>query len=429
MLNDLSIIVLDDDPTGTQTVHNIPVFTTWEEMVFESAFEDKLPLFYILTNSRSLPENQAVDLAKTIGRNIYTASKTTGRAFLIISRGDSTLRGHFPSEVDAVALAAKMTNPLIILAPAFIEGKRYTIDNVHYLEVDGVLVPVAETPFAKDPSFGYKNSDLKDWIQEKSNGKITSTQISILEDDLSIISENTKVLIANAKSYDDLQNASLKIKKLLAGNRDIIIRSAASIVKTLGNIAFKNTLTKVDLTSHSITKTTNGGLVIVGSFVPITTQQLAYLQGKLDLPYLELKINDLLNPSENYIEDIVIQLEQCILKGNTPIIFSERKLLTGQTNEESLEIGNKISAVLVSIVQKLNIIPNFIIAKGGITSSDIATKGMAIKKAIVMGQILPGIPVWNASEDNKFHGIPYVVFPGNVGSESALYEVVNLLIQ
>ncbi|MBP6385982.1 MAG: hypothetical protein KA327_05120 [Pseudarcicella sp.] len=427
MLNDISIIVLDDDPTGTQTVHDVPVFTTWSEDVFTSAFQEKTPLFYVLTNSRSLPEDEAVLLAITIGENIYKASTITDRSFLIISRGDSTLRGHFPAEVDAVATASKLENPLTVLAPAFIEGKRFTIDNIHYLEINGELVPVAETAFAKDPSFAYKNSNLVDWIEEKSKGKITKSEVEVLDNQLLKISDSTKVLIVNAQNYEDLQKASEKIKQLLKNNRSIILRSAASIVKTLGSISDKSILTKQDLIGNSISS--NGGLVIIGSFVPITTQQLAYLQANMILPSIELKIADLLNPSADYIDNIVIRVESFIREGNTPVVFSERKLLTGNTNEESLAIGNKISATLVSIVQKLKLIPSFIIAKGGITSSDVATKGMAIEKATVLGQILPGIPVWNASKNNKYHGVPYVVFPGNVGSESALFEVVKLLTQ
>ncbi len=92
----VSIVVLDDDPTGTQTVHNIPVLTNWKLKTITDEFADKTPLFYLLTNSRSLTKAAAVDLASEVGASIFEASRKTHRAFEIISRSDSTLRGHFP---------------------------------------------------------------------------------------------------------------------------------------------------------------------------------------------------------------------------------------------------------------------------------------------------------------------------------------------
>jgi uncharacterized protein YgbK (DUF1537 family) len=67
------------------------------------------------------------------------------------------------------------------------------------------------------------------------------------------------------------------------------------------------------------------------------------------------------------------------------------------------------------------------LTKGGITSSDIATEGLAVKDALVCGQIIPGVPVWKLGAESRYPGLIYVVFPGNVGDAQALVEVVNKL--
>ena len=44
-----------------------------------------------------------------------------------------------------------------------------------------------------------------------------------------------------------------------------------------------------------------------------------------------------------------------------------------------------------------------------------------------MGQIQPGIPVWKLGPESRFPGLPYIIFPGNVGSDDTLKKVVKIL--
>ena len=76
---------------------------------------------------------------------------------------------------------------------------------------------------------------------------------------------------------------------------------------------------------------------------------------------------------------------------------------------------------------QLHVKPAYIIAKGGITSSDVGTKALKVKKALVMGQIQKGIPVWLTGEESKFPGMPYIIFPGNVGDKDTLRLIVEEL--
>ena len=157
------IVVLDDDPTGTQTVYDIPVLTEWPVEVLAQEFLTDSPAFYLLTNSRSVPLSQAQAMNADIGRNLLAAAQQTGRDFVVVSRSDSTLRGHFPGEVEALAEALGRRFDAWLIIPFFLEGGRYTINDIHYVAEGESLVPVGETPFAQDKAFGYRASDLKEW--------------------------------------------------------------------------------------------------------------------------------------------------------------------------------------------------------------------------------------------------------------------------
>src|SRR5215217_9782221 len=172
------VVVLDDDPTGVQSVHGVPVLTTWAVEDLRWALEQTSPTFYILTNSRSLAEEEAIALNQEIARNLSEAAP--GTDFDIVSRSDSTLRGHYPAETDALAEALRERGrgpDGLIVCPAFFEAGRITVDDVHWVRQDGELVPAGQTEFASDHSFGYRASDLKAWVEEKTGGRIAARQV------------------------------------------------------------------------------------------------------------------------------------------------------------------------------------------------------------------------------------------------------------
>jgi uncharacterized protein YgbK (DUF1537 family) len=78
-------------------------------------------------------------------------------------------------------------------------------------------------------------------------------------------------------------------------------------------------------------------------------------------------------------------------------------------------------------VESITTRPRYILAKGGITSSDVATLGLHVKRAMVLGQTLPGVPVWHLGTESRFPGLVYIVFPGNVGDENSLVEIYQSL--
>src|SRR5512139_227342 len=179
------VVVLDDDPTGTQTVNNTPVLTEWSVEALQAELQSDFPVFYILTNSRSLTLHAARALNTDIGRNLVEARKRVNRDFVVVSRSDSTLRGHFPGEVEALASGLGENFDGWIVIPLFLEGGRYTLGDTHYVDEGGWLVPSAETEFARDSVFGYRSSNLRDWVEEKTGGCIRSKDVlSIAIEDL-----------------------------------------------------------------------------------------------------------------------------------------------------------------------------------------------------------------------------------------------------
>ena len=427
MKNYRPIVVLDDDPTGTQTVHNVPVITKWSVEAIEYELNQQTPLFYILTNSRALVASEANALAVEIGQNIAQ----TKQDCWIVSRGDSTLRGHFPNEITALAHGLGWSGDyLTVLIPAFFEGNRLTKDDIHYLVEDQQWIPVAETPYAQDKTFGYRSSNLKAWVEEKTKGNIKASEvdsisIESLENEaegeiVSQIEKAAKVLIVNALNQSHLNRFAQIVKQ---SARNIIFRTGASFVNSLGEISKKPLLQKLDLANRN---NQNGGLIIVGSHVPKSTAQLNELL-KTDITPLEFEVETFLQEHDKYLTDFSSKINIQLAENKDIVVFTTRNLMVGLNEDESLKISTRISEGLIKLVQELRVQPRFFIAKGGITSSDLATKGLGVKRAIVLGQIAAGIPVWQLGSEAKFPNMTYIVFPGNVGKDETLRNIYESL--
>ncbi|MFS8808242.1 four-carbon acid sugar kinase family protein, partial [Synechococcus sp. R6-10] len=171
------IVVLDDDPTGSQTVHSCLLLTRWDPQTLKLGLQDSSPIRFILTNTRSLPPAKAEEVTRSVCRALKQAMGELGwERALFVSRSDSTLRGHYPLETDVMA-AELGPFDAHFLVPAFFEGGRITRNSVHYLRVGERWVPVHETEFARDAVFGYHHSYLPDYVQEKTQGRIRAEQV------------------------------------------------------------------------------------------------------------------------------------------------------------------------------------------------------------------------------------------------------------
>ena len=427
------IIILDDDPTGSQTVHSCLLLTRWDVRTLQSGLADESPIFFILTNTRALPPQEAASVTREVCRNLTTALVDFNEPWIVVSRSDSTLRGHYPVETDVIS---EELGPFDahFLVPAFFEGGRITRDAVHYVVTDGIEIPAHETPFARDAVFGYSTAYLPDYVAEKTGGRIPATNVALFgpEVDGAERMEKLEELTGNAccavsaetqAQLDEFARASLVAAR--HGKR-FLFRSAASLLTSLAALPPQpvppQEMAKF-VTGH------NPGLVLVGSHVPLSTRQLKVLLAGHQVEHVEIEVSRLPADTPEIETEAVARLAAAHAAGKTVVISTSRTERVFPTSGERLEFGIELSALLMRIVQQAPETLGFIVSKGGITSNDVLSTGLALRKARVVGQIHPGCSVVLTPPDHRFGSIPVVIFPGNVGTDVSLGLVYERLTQ
>lgn len=439
------LVVLDDDPTGTQSIAGLPVLTAWEEDDFRWAFSQDAPAVYVLTNSRSLGPAEAAVITRQVVTVGARVAAETGRAAVWVSRADSTLRGHFPLETTVMQEA--LGEPCgVVLLPAFPEVGRVTLGGVHYCRVGADYVPVGESEFARDVTFGYQSSALRDWIVEKSEGGISAADVTVigleqLRTDpagvaAAVESLGQGVLACDILTEEDMRALSLALIQAEAKGRRFVYRVGPPYVRARIGQERRGALTPQEVRETSHTAETDprpsapGGLVVVGSHVGVTQRQLATLKEAFPAEVLEIDVAQVIDPErrESHLAQLIDEGVAALGRG-TIIVQTSRRLVTKSDAAASLELSREVSAAVVAVVWGVveRTLPTFVLAKGGITSSDTATKALRIRHAIAVGSMLPGIVSLWMAEDGLATGVPYVVFPGNVGDENSLAEVVRTL--
>lgn len=440
------IVVLDDDPTGVQTVHDISVYTDWTEDSIRQGFEEDNKVFYILTNSRGMTREETTKVHKEIGERVSKIAHELNKSYFFMSRSDSTLRGHYPLEPELLREAMERDGFHVdgeVMCPFFKEGGRYTIDNVHYVKQGDELIPAAETEFARDKSFGYTKSSIPEYIEEKTEGRYKASDVICISlDDLRacrydkieqqlLAVKNFNKVCVNAVDYCDIKVFAVSLYRAMAKGHTFMFRTAAGLVKVLGGVTDIPLLTRKEMVT---VEEDFGGVVVVGSHTQKTTNQLKELL-KLECTVpVEFNSNLVLDGDEAFYAEVdrcVAEEEKIIRSGKTAVCYTCRKLLEveNDTKESALKRSVKISDGVQRLVGELNITPAFVVAKGGITSSDIGTKALRVKRANVLGQVQPGIPVWQTGPESRFPKTPYVIFPGNTGDETTLRKVVEILTE
>ena len=442
--NDTKFVVLDDDPTGVQTVHDISVFTDWSVQSMVEGFREENKLFYVLTNSRGMTAEETTKIHREILASVAEAARVTGKKYSFISRSDSTLRGHYPLETELLREGTEengITCDGEVIYPFFKEGGRFTIDNVHYVKDGDVLIPAAETEFAKDKTFGYTKSAIPEYVEEKTAGKFKAENVTCIslkdlrevdldkiESQLMDVTDFNKVCV-NSIDYCDVKVFCIALYRAIARGKVFMFRTAAGFVKVVGGVSDQPLLSREQMI---VNHNTNGGVIVVGSHTDKTTKQLNALKQLDNIEFIELDAR-LVRDEEAFEAEIrrCLELEEkCIREGKTVCCYTTRALITADTGdkEDELKLSVKISDAVQSLVGRLGVVPSFVIAKGGITSSDVGTKALAVKRANVLGQIKAGIPVWQTGAESRFPGTPYVIFPGNVGDTDTLKEAAEVLM-
>lgn len=431
------IIVLDDDPTGSQTVHSCLLLTRWDVETLRIGLADDSPIFFVLTNTRALPPEQAAEVTRTACHNLKEAIALENiQDFLIVSRSDSTLRGHYPIETDVIA---EELGPFDahFLVPAFFEGGRFTRDSIHYLIVDGVPTPVHETEFAKDSVFAYQHSYLPDYVAEKTQGRIAADQVERfltadiqagVRDRLRQLSHN-QCGVVDAENQADLNQFAADILAVAAEGKRFLFRSAASLLTALAALP-PQAIAAEEMSQY--VRDGKPGAVIVGSHVQKTTEQLTHLLQEPGIVGVEVEVARLVNAAPETRAELLDQTVQAVhaahAAGKTPVVYTSRQELTFDDVQIRLDFGLAVSALLMDVVRHLPKEIGFLISKGGITSNDVLSTGLDLPTARLLGQVLAGCSmVRTPSNHPQFPDLPVVLFPGNVGNAEALATVYRRL--
>jgi uncharacterized protein YgbK (DUF1537 family) len=432
----LKAVVLDDDPTGTQTVHGVDVLADWSVPALAEALMKPGPCFFVLTNSRSMDAARAGAVNREIASNLLAAARQTGKEFTVVSRGDSTLRGHFAAELSALGEVLGPADATIVI-PAFFEGGRHTFGNVHYVAEGDLLVPVADTEFARDRTFGYAKSDLTEWIEEKTGGAVRAPEVASVDLgtlrrpdgaarvlSLLIGLRRGAHLVVNAAAYGDLEVFVHGLLLAEATGRRYLLRTAASFVRVRAGLEARPLLAPSEFCGPG----PGGGLVIAGSYTRKTTAQLESLLTLPGTEGIEVSV-DALAKADTRAREIrraAAAASHALGAGRHAVVYSSRGTESALGAAGDLGAGEVVSAALVAIARTIPVRPRFLITKGGITSSDVATRGLGMRIARVVGQAAPGVPVWEMGDETRFPGIRLVVWPGNVGGPDALRDLLRL---
>jgi uncharacterized protein YgbK (DUF1537 family) len=422
------IVVLDDDPTGSQTVHSCLLLTRWDPQTLKLGLQDRSPIRFILTNTRALPPAKAAEVTRSVCGALKEVMAELGcEQAIFVSRSDSTLRGHYPLETDVMA-AELGPFDAHFLVPAFFEGGRITRNSVHYLRVGERWVPVHETEFARDAVFGYHHSYLPDYVQEKTQGRIRAEQVErltleqiragCLERLLSL--EGNVCCVVDGETQADLDRFAQDVWAAIEQGKRFLFRSAASLLTALAQLPPQPVPPEQ---MGQFVRSSQPGVVIVGSHVQKSSQQLARLLQEPETQGIEVEVRRLLDPDAELLPGILAQVHSAYEQGLTPVVYTSREELTFEKDavEMRLAFGQKVSRLLMGVVQGLPEGIGYLISKGGITSNDTLSTGLDLPAVRLLGQVYPGISmVITPSDHPRFPNLPVVLFPGNVGEVDTL---------
>jgi uncharacterized protein YgbK (DUF1537 family) len=430
------IAVLDDDPTGSQTVHGVQVVTRPDRAAIEAALTESGSTCFVLTNTRSLSEDDAVELNGELGRSLLEL----GPPIDIVSRGDSTLRGHVIAEVRALDAARREVMGVgydgVLLVPSYFEARRYTVGDVHFAGD----VPVGETEFARDATFGYAASNLRDFVAEKSSGAIDPGEVhsiglfdirfggpARIADILRGVTEGAFVIV-NATGYADLEAVVLGLRQVEAEGRAFLYRCGPSFVRALAGLEAQEPLTRAEIWPDG--HPGGHGLVVVGSHVCASTSQVDVVRERGGFEEVELDVAEVIDPTRRdaHVAEVGGRVVSALARADV-LLFTSRALARAHDPDASLGISRAVSGAVVEVVRAARAArPAWVLAKGGITSHDVALHGLEIGRAEVLGQLLPGmVSVFRPIQaPEEVTGVPYVVFAGNVGDENTLADVAGV---
>ena len=459
LLLPLKIVVIDDDPTGSQTVHGCPLLLRWDPTTLDAGLAHPSPLLFLLANTRALGPSEARarmrELAVALDQALARArERGLLDGWLLVSRGDSTLRGHFPLEVEELA-AALGPFDATLLVPAFLEGGRTTVDGVHRLHGQ----PVHESDFARDSLFGYSTSYLPDWVEERSGGRLPSESVQLLgladlEGDptrlrqrLAALSDEALVAV-DAERPEHLAALAAALRDLATSTgtgvasssrhpRRFLAQSAAGLPAALAALPPQplDAAGLAGLRRRSADGRPLPGLVLVGSHVPLADAQLERLLAEPLCRGIELPVARLHRVLEGPLPDRLLasleadwreQLKAVLAEGGTPVLFTSRGELGCRHAAERRALGLALAGLMARLGASLAPSLGYLISKGGITTQSLLADGLGLDRVELQGQLLPGLSLVLAPVEGGAlaggPGLPVLTFPGNLGEADTLRQ-------
>ncbi|EAQ70157.1 putative sugar and nucleotide-binding domains containing protein [Synechococcus sp. RS9909] len=466
----MTIVVIDDDPTGSQTVHSCPLLLRWDQDTLRRGLRHPSPLLFVLANTRALAPAAAAARNREIVSTLVAALAAEAippEAVQLVSRGDSTLRGHGVLEPQVLAeVWQDKVGPVdaTLHVPAFLPGGRTTVGGVHLLHGE----PVHLSAFAQDRVFGYSTSDLAAWLEEKSAGAIAAASVARLGGELldqadlvgwlAALKGNRPVVV-DAERPEQLAALGAAVEAL-RGRKRFLFRSAASLLNGLvdgGRLAPgqrplgpqpRDAASLAALRRREATGQALPGLVLVGSHVPLADQQLAALLAEERCVGLELPVARIARVLEGGSADLLLadlerewlaRLREVLAAGRTPVLFTSRGELSfggdAAAIERRLAFGMELARLMARLVAALAPQLGYVISKGGITTGTVLAEGLGLEAVQLEGQLLPGLslvrpmgvdpkPMGDCSDADRdaVAGLPILTFPGNLGDPSTLAE-------
>ncbi|HEY3406618.1 MAG TPA: four-carbon acid sugar kinase family protein [Propionicimonas sp.] len=403
-------VVLDDDPTGTQSATNVPVLLECSTDLLAELLADATSV-YVQTNSRAIPESEAVALVARIREEALAAGARLGEEIQFVLRGDSTLRGHVFAESAVFATP----DSVLLFEPAFPDGGRFTRDGVHYARINGVDTPAAETEYADDPVFGFQNSAMTDYVAEKTGRPSSHVVLDELRGGAlaAVLLKACGVVTCDAVTAADIRTIGDAVRAARTSGRSIVVRSAAPLAADLAGVASHGLLATPLVDGLPST------LLVCASHTAGATAQLRSLEPVFGLP-VEIKTTTALSDPLEAGHAAALELHTRLGVDGFAMLSSQRDR---QAEHNTLDHGERIMRAITTAVAAVRDEVDVVITKGGITSSEVASTGLGVQRATVLGQVLPGISVW-AIEPKPGHRQLLVVVPGNVGGEDTLQQVL-----
>jgi uncharacterized protein YgbK (DUF1537 family) len=416
-------VVLDDDPTGTQSATDVTVLLRWDADAIVEVLEAESSV-YLQTNSRAIPADEAAALAERIRDELQEAETRLGRPILVVLRGDSTLRGHVFTESDVFA----GDDGRILFVPAFPQGGRTTIGSVHRVVIDGVDTPVAETEFAADPVFGYRSSDLVAWTREQggrraipvSLDELRSTGGAAVAAALAAAGPG-ELVVPDVATDGDILLIHAGLRRALAAGDHVVVRSAATLAAVCAGRLSTGYLGR-PVTVGGDARLADRVLVVCGSHTGAATAQLARLAESIGVEPVVIPTDDAFADAD-VAGATAAGRARDLLRAHPVVILSTERVR--RSADDTLAHGELVMRALMTATSRLVGDADAVVSKGGITSAEVARVAFGAERARVRGQVAAGISVWDLG-DAEQPGVQVVV-PGNVGGPETLVDIVAAL--